>query len=84
VDLDKHGSREQTLVLSHVFGERSQKSADLLVKRTAQRLKAVPLFVTDGLTFYKVALFLNEYHAACCGLDGQETYLRKAAYSVYK
>ena len=47
---------ESRLVLSHVVGERSQKSADLLVKRTAQRLKAVPLFVTDGLKFYKIAL----------------------------
>jgi hypothetical protein len=25
-------------------------------------------------------LFLNEYPAACCGWDGQETDLRKTAY----
>ena len=27
-------------------------------------------------------LFLNEYPAACCGWDGQETDLRKGAYSM--
>ncbi len=48
------------LVLSHVVGERSQKSADRLVNRTAQCLKALPLFVTDGLKFYKIAL-LKQY-----------------------
>jgi IS1 family transposase len=51
---------ECRLVLSHVVGERSQKSADRLVKRTAQCLKALPLFVTDGLKFYKIAL-LKQY-----------------------
>ena len=51
---------ETRLVLSHVVGERSQKSADKLVKRTAQCLKALPLFVTDGLKFYKIAL-LKQY-----------------------
>jgi len=51
---------ETRLVLSHVVGERSQKSADKLVKRTAQYLKALPLFVTDGLKFYKIAL-LKQY-----------------------
>jgi len=29
--------------------------------------------------FY-LPLFLNEYPAACCGWDGQETDLRKTAY----
>ena len=53
-------SAESRLVLSHVIGERSQKSADRLVKRTAQCLKALPLFVTDGLKFYKIAL-LKQY-----------------------
>jgi len=51
---------ECRLVLSHVVGERSQKSADRLIKRTAQRLKVLPLFVTDGLKFYKIAL-LRQY-----------------------
>ena len=51
---------ETRLVLSHVVGERSQKSADKLVIRTAQCLKALPLFVTDGLKFYKIAL-LKQY-----------------------
>ena len=47
---------EFRLVLSHVVGERSQKSADSLVRRTAQCLKDIPLFVTDGLKFYRIAL----------------------------
>jgi IS1 family transposase len=51
---------ECRLVLSHVVGERSQKSADRLVKKTAQCLKSFPLFVTDGLKFYKIAL-LGQY-----------------------
>ena len=48
------------LVISHVVGERSQRSADKLVKRTAKCLKDLPLFITDGLKFYKIAL-LNQY-----------------------
>ena len=51
---------ECRLVLSHVVGERSQKSADGLVRRTAQCLKDIPLFVTDGLKFYRIAL-LKQY-----------------------
>ena len=51
---------EYKLVLSHVVGERSQKSADSLVRRTAQCLKDIPLFVTDGLKFYRIAL-LKQY-----------------------
>jgi len=51
---------ECRLVLSHVVGERSQKSADRLVKRTAQCLTDMPLFVTDGLKFYRIAL-LKQY-----------------------
>jgi IS1 family transposase len=51
---------ECRLVLSHIVGERSQRSADRLVKRTAQCLKVLPLFVTDGLKFYKIAL-LRQY-----------------------
>jgi len=51
---------ECRLVLSHVIGKRSQRSADSLVKKTAQRLKSLPLFVTDGLRFYKIAL-LKQY-----------------------
>ena len=51
---------ESRLVLSHVVGEHSQESADRLVSRTARCLKALPLFVTDGLKFYKTAS-LNRY-----------------------
>ncbi len=60
---------ECRLVLSHVVGERSQKSADLLIKRTAQCLNAMPLFVTDGLKFYKIAL-LKQYMESCKALHG--------------
>ena len=48
------------LVISHVVGQRSQKSADRLVKRTAKCLKDLPLFITDGLKFYTTAL-LKQY-----------------------
>ena len=51
---------ECRLVISHVVGKQSQKSADRLVKRTAKYLKSLPLFVTDGLKFYKIAL-LKQY-----------------------
>jgi IS1 family transposase len=51
---------ETWLVLSHFVGERSHKSADRLVIRTSQCLKALPLFVTDGLKLYKIAL-LKQY-----------------------
>lgn len=51
---------ECRLVLSNVVGERSQKSADRLVERTAKCLKSLPLYVTDGLKFYKIAL-LKQY-----------------------
>jgi IS1 family transposase len=44
------------LVLSHVIGERSQKTADQLVENTAKRLRSMPLFVTDGLRLYTTAL----------------------------
>ena len=33
-----------------------------------------------GFTHQRLYLFLNEYPAACCGWDGQETDLRKTAY----
>lgn len=51
---------ECRLVLSHIVGDRSQESADKLVERMAKCLKALPLFVTDGLKFYKIAL-LKQY-----------------------
>jgi IS1 family transposase len=65
---------ETRLVLSHVVGERSQESADRLVSRTARCLKSLPLFVTDGLKFYKIAL-LRQYgklqHFARTGIRGR-------------
>jgi IS1 family transposase len=47
---------ESRLVLSHVVGKRSQKTSDHLVKDTANRLRSIPLFVTDGLNFYTKSL----------------------------
>jgi IS1 family transposase len=47
---------ESRLVLSHVVGERSQKIADKLVANTVKRLKSIPLFATDGLKLYTIAL----------------------------
>jgi IS1 family transposase len=47
---------ECRLVLSHVVGERSQKIADELVANTAKMLRSIPLFVTDGLKLYTIAL----------------------------
>ena len=47
---------ECRLVLSHVVGERSQKIADKLVANTAKMLRSIPLFVTDGLKLYTIAL----------------------------
>lgn len=47
---------ESRLVLSHVVGERSQKIADKLVAVTVKRLKSIPLFATDGLKLYTIAL----------------------------
>lgn len=44
------------LILSHVIGERSQKTADKLVENTAKKLRSMPLFVTDGLKLYTTAL----------------------------
>jgi IS1 family transposase len=51
---------DSRLVISHVIGERSQESANMLVEKTAQCLKSLPLFVTDGLNFYKHSL-LKQY-----------------------
>lgn len=36
----------------------------------------------ESTVTYTNFLFLNEYPAACCGWDGQETDLRKGAYSM--
>jgi IS1 family transposase len=47
---------ESRLVLSHIVGERSQKIADQLVTNTVKRLRSIPLFATDGLKLYTIAL----------------------------
>ena len=41
-------------------GLRSQKSADKLVANTAKMLRSIPLFVTDGLKLYTIAI-LKQY-----------------------
>jgi IS1 family transposase len=52
---------ESRLLLAHCVGPRTQKTANQLVAKTARRLASIPLFVTDGLKFYKKAL-LNQYY----------------------
>jgi hypothetical protein len=47
---------ESRLVLSHVVGERPQKMADQIVTNTVKRLKSIPLFATEGLKLYTIAL----------------------------
>ena len=44
--------------------------------------RAIKAMILNGLGFThkRLYLFLNEYPAACCGWDGQETDLRKTAY----
>jgi transposase-like protein len=51
---------ESRLLLAHCVGPRTQKTANQIVAKTARRLASIPLFVTDGLKFYKNAL-LNQY-----------------------
>jgi IS1 family transposase len=51
---------ESRMVLSHAVGERNQMMAREIVAKTAKRLAAIPLFVTDGLRFYVEAL-LEQY-----------------------
>jgi transposase-like protein len=41
-------------------GPRTQKTANQLIAKTERRLASIPLFITDGLKFYKKAL-LNQY-----------------------
>jgi len=52
---------ESRLFLAHCVGPRTQETANQLVDKAARRLASIPLFVTDGLKFYKTAL-LNQYH----------------------
>lgn len=47
---------EYRLVLAHVIGERKQRIADTLIKLTKRCLASMPIFVTDGLKFYPIAL----------------------------
>ena len=52
---------ESRLLLAHCVGPRTQEAANRLVAKTARRLASIPLFVTDGLKFYKKAR-LNQYY----------------------
>jgi hypothetical protein len=51
---------DSRLIVSFIIGPRKQYVANELVKLTADSLSNIPLYVTDGLDFYKVAL-LNQY-----------------------
>jgi len=49
-------SPEYRLIITHLIGERKQQCADRIVGDTKQRLGSMPLFISDGLKFYKKAL----------------------------
>jgi IS1 family transposase len=52
---------DSRLIVAFTIGPRKQHVANKLVKLTADRLsEKIPVYVTDGLDFYKVAL-LNRY-----------------------
>ena len=51
---------EYQLIITHLIGERKQEYADKIVEDTKDRLNSIPLFLSDGLKFYKEAL-LKEY-----------------------
>jgi len=52
---------DSRLIVAFIIGPRKQYVANELVKLTADRLSEnIPVYVTDGLDFYKVAL-LNQY-----------------------
>ena len=52
---------DSRLIVAFTIGPRKQHVANELVKLTADRLSEnLPVYVTDGLDFYKVAL-LNQY-----------------------
>ena len=51
---------DSRLIVAFIIGPRKQRSADELVKLTDDCLSEnIPVYVTDGLDFYKVAL-LNQ------------------------
>ncbi len=53
---------EHRLILAHVVGPRNQASANTLIQRTDKRITGeLPLFVSDGLNHYSIAL-TKQYH----------------------
>jgi len=51
---------EYRFIITHHIGERKQKSANAIVDIIKQRLGSMPVFMSDGLFFYKEAL-LKKY-----------------------
>ena len=51
---------EYRFIIAHYIGERKQECANTIIDITKQRLGSMPLFISDGLFFYKEAL-LNAY-----------------------
>jgi len=51
---------EHRLIIDHSIGERNRIMANDIVRKTFNRIAGNPLFVTDGLKFYKDAL-LSRY-----------------------
>ncbi len=53
---------EHRLILAHVVGPRNHASAETLIQRTDKRITGeLPLFVSDGLDLYSIAL-TEQYH----------------------
>ncbi len=53
---------EHRLILAHVVGPRNHASANILIQRTDKRItRELPLFVSDGLDLYGIAL-TEQYH----------------------
>ena len=53
---------EHRLILAHVVGPRNHASAETLIQRTDKRITGeLPLFVSDGLDLYSIAL-MEQYH----------------------
>ncbi len=55
-------ARRSRLILSHFIGERKQYVANRIIDETADRLATNPLFVSDGLMLYTIALLKRFSH----------------------
>jgi IS1 family transposase len=68
---------ECRLVLAHEIGERKQYVANELIQTTKERLASLPLFVSDGLKFYAIALLKSYGQEKWFPLTGRQGRPRK-------